>query len=287
MLSLFKNVNALSMFVMITVLGISIYTILTYKSLLLFEKDIYRVKSQLSSIGLAVQDLMQKERERACGAGLREKEAEGEGEGEGEGEKAKRGGGQHYFPSGIQPIQNVMSVLTPMTGSPLSSNIEETTKIENSSNIENKSSMIEDTSNIDDVSNIACTSNLSCIIEDDEEVSLDEIAKLKKLVANIESDLDDEDEEDEKENDVQNIEDFIQRHSDQKPSSELTHEEDVTHVDQQKPQTSPFLTSEQLEKMKYEELRQYLRINFGISQSRGTKSQLIAKIKEQKASAIL
>jgi len=265
--TLFKNVNALSMFVIITVLGISIYTILTYKSLLLFEKDIYRIKAQISSLSIALQNQMQKE----CAHVEHEKQ-----------EQQEQKQQQNSFDGQGRVMQNE-GVKEQMTH-------ERPTNMMNTVDAQGNTQKEELKKEEED--------------EEDDDVSAAEIAKLKKLVANIESDDENSHNEDSHnesedgeislcpENEPLELNDMVQN---TKKKEEGTKEKDMQDdqdlsiesfiqghpVGQEENASVPLVTAEQLHKMRYEELRQYLRLRFGVSQSRGTKADLIAKINQQ------
>lgn len=312
LLRLFQNINALSMFVIITVIGISIYTILTYKSLILFEKDIYRMKSQISAIGLAVQDLMKKDKNDATPAKT----------------KIKQDGGRYdEVHSNTPPSNFVQSTPQPHQGDSTGTHIimsacpimpppsfasSEGRSRENENENENEDGKIEEYNESGD--------------DDDDDVSKEEIAKLKNLIANMKSD-DEEEEEKEKEEKGQNqngaedksrddsqevegdeislagiqisniadeeqqdesIESFIRGHD----VDEVHHHNDKDNENNnndknQNASFASFATLEELQVMKYEDLRQYLRTHFGISQSRGTKADLIRKIRDQIENSIM
>lgn len=269
--TLFKNVNALSMFVIITVLGISIYTILTYKSLLLFEKDIYRIKAQISSLSIALQNQMQKE----CAHVEHEKQ-----------EQQEQKQQQNSFDGQGRVMQNE-GVKEQMTHERPTNMMNTVDAQGNTQKEELKEELKKEEED-----------------EEDDDVSAAEIAKLKKLVANIESDDENSHNESEDgeislcpENEPLELNDIVQN---TKKKEEGTKEEGTKEKDMQDDQdlsiesfiqghpvgeeenaSVPLVTAEQLHKMRYEELRQYLRLRFGVSQSRGTKADLIAKINQQ------
>lgn len=269
--TLFKNVNALSMFVIITVLGISIYTILTYKSLLLFEKDIYRIKAQISSLSIALQNQMQKECAHV------------------EHEKQQHQKQQNSF-DGQEHVMQTEGAKEQMTHEKPSNMVNTADAQGNTQKDEQKKVKEEEEEE-----------------EEDDDVSAAEIAKLKKLVANIESD--DENSHDESEdgeislcleNEPLEMNDMVQntekkedtKEKDMQDMQDMQDDQELSiesfiqgHPVGQEESASvpsvPILTAEQLHKMRYEELRQYLRLQFGVSQSRGTKADLIAKINQQ------
>lgn len=269
--TLFKNVNALSMFVIITVLGISIYTILTYKSLLLFEKDIYRIKAQISSLSIALQNQMQKE----CAHVEPEKQ-----------EQQEQKQQQNSFDGQGRVMQNE-GVKEQMTHERPTNMMNTVDAQGNTQKEELKEELKKEEED-----------------EEDDDVSAAEIAKLKKLVANIESDDENSHNEDSHnesedgeislcpENEPLELNDMVQN---TKKKEEGTKEKDMQDdqdlsiesfiqghpVGEEENASVPLVTAEQLHKMRYEELRQYLRLRFGVSQSRGTKADLIAKINQQ------
>lgn len=269
--TLFKNVNALSMFVIITVLGISIYTILTYKSLLLFEKDIYRIKAQISSLSIALQNQMQKE----CAHVEHEKQ-----------EQQEQKQQQNSFDGQGRVMQNE-GVKEQMTHERPTNMMNTVDAQGNTQKEELKEELKKEEED-----------------EEDDDVSAAEIAKLKKLVANIESDDENSHNEDSHnesedgeislcpENEPLELNDMVQN---TKKKEEGTKEKDMQDdqdlsiesfiqghpVGEEENASVPLVTAEQLHKMRYEELRQYLRLRFGVSQSRGTKADLIAKINQQ------
>ena len=311
-LSLFQNINALSMFVIITVIGISIYTILTYKSLILFEKDIYRMKSQISAIGSAVQDLLQKEKGMKTYSQQNPQNQNGKGK---EKEKEKEVGGQQFnqTPSNnhidnnthVDSLNYTNPIACPIhhdSGMPGVPSMSESVKRSRNEEEEEEEEEEED-------------GKIEEFDETDDDVSKEEIAKLKNLIANMKSDDEDEDQE-KKESDEDKLdqeEDEIsltglQVVSDSSAAEKVDETLEVPGVPgapkSQKQEESietfiqghqideddkevVFATPEELQVMKYEDLRQYLRSHFGISQSRGTKADLIKKIKEQIENSIV
>ncbi len=302
---LFKSLNFLNMFVFILFLGMAIYTILTYKSLIYFEKDIYSIKAQLSSLSTSVNGILQQHsnernlgipqdfmsmfsmmdpsnttvlyNENKVSKNVSNKESSS-GQG-GQGSQGSQGGQEETDQQDEErdeqydekdetdsvtsnEIQNLVSNI-------LSDDENDNDLKEHVSQVRNEHNKEEELS-VEKLDSHQI--NNETIFNSDIESYLKKTKDMKSTESIVTN------------NSAENIESFIQGHFStnanpvEKEKNNFNIETQIKKIDDMPPQ---FLSDTELSKMKYEDLRHYLKHTFNVSSSRGTKNDLITRIKEQ------